>query len=376
MPEVSERRQAAPQASTYADVIVELTQNTFRHLLPTILLGGLGLAGTTALLARHYHDRWLWLFTAVIAVLAAARGLIVISFQLGGAKKVSLQSAERWQLLNALAIFAFCCAMAACTLYSFRSHDSTAWTLCTLGTFMLCAGLSTRVGLHPRLLQASGLVMLLALALAVVSSPDPLARFGILLICLFAFAYYQSVQSKFDTVVDQIRSRRSLSLLPATDPLTGLASRHNFEATLATTCQMEAPFAILFIDIDRLSAVNAAQGRAVGDVLLQRVGVRLKNSIRRGDVVARIDGDEFAILQVQGASQQSAESLARRITRAVATPFEIDGHNVVITTTITIRLSTSDDKSPLDLFDKTHHARYAAPPPDPITAPRIRSSQF
>lgn len=362
MAKVSERRRILPQSSAYADVAVELTRATFRGLLPTVLTTGVGLAGTTALLAIHYRDRWLWVFTALIALLAALRAGVVIAFARAPRTTGTLRGVERWQMLSGTLLLAYCVSMAGCTLYSFRAHDSTAWTLCTLGTFLLCAGMAARVGLYPRLVQASGLAMLASLALAVVSSSEPLARVGILLICLFGYAYFQSVQSRFDSTVDAIRARRTLSLLSSQDPLTGLVNRQHFEATLATTCVLEAPFAILFIGVDDFERVQATHGRAVSDVLLQRVGNRLKNSVRRGDVVARVGEDEFAILQIHGASRLSAESLSRRIFRAIATPFEIEGESIMVSASIAIRLSTPQDKDARALMEPGDPAVYAAQP--------------
>jgi diguanylate cyclase (GGDEF)-like protein len=363
MAEDSERRRNLPRTATHADVAVELTQMTFRGLMGTMLATGIGLAGTTALLASHYHDRWLWAFTALIALLAAARAGVAIAYRKMPVAAATLQGAKRWQMLNASLLLAYSLSMAGCTLYSFREHDSTAWTLCTLGTFMLCAGMAARVGLYPRLVQASGLAMLGALALAVVTSTEPLARVGILLICLFGYAYFQSVQNRFELAVDAIRNKRTLSLLSSQDALTGLANRRHFEATLATTCVLESPFAILFIEVESFSRVVATHGRAVGDVLLQRVGNRLKNSVRRGDVVARVGEEDFAILQVHGASQQSAESLSRRIFRAIATPFEIEGESVVVSARIGIRLSTAADRDVKGLMERGHPAIYTAEAP-------------
>jgi diguanylate cyclase (GGDEF)-like protein len=367
MAKVPERRRSLPLADRHADVVVELTQMTVRHLLPIILLTGAGLAGATALLSRRYHDRWMWYFTILLIVLTVGRAVLVLYSGPAhrGSSALTLRKAVQWQLHFALGTLVFCLAVAACTWYSFRSHDATAWTLCTIGTFMICAGLAARVSLYPRLIQASGLMMLLVLAIAVLGAHDPIIRVGLLLICLFAYAFVQSVQNRFDYVVDHIRIRRTLSLLADHDQLTGLVNRRHFEAALATTCRMETPFAILFIDIEQLRHVNEAHGRAVGDTLLQRVGVRLKNSVRRGDLVARIGGDEFAILQVEGASHLSAESLARRINRAVATPFEIEGQQILINTCIHIRVSTPEDKDPHALLDMSHQAIYQAQNPGP-----------
>ena len=359
MAEARERRQKVHRSSLYADVIVELTQLTFQNLLPTVILTSVGLVGTTALLAAHYHDRWLWLAAVLMLLFAGFRAGVVVAFS--RAKKVlTLRSAYIWQLTYAAATFGYCCAMALSTYYNFHKHDSTAWTLCTIGTFMICAGLSGRIGLHPRIVQASGLVLLVALALSILASPEPLAKLGLVLIALFGYTYYQSVQSKFEIMVEQMRSRRTLSLLADHDPLTGLSNRRHFEASLSTICLAETPFAILFIDLDRFKAVNDTYGHAAGDTLLQRVGVRLRGSVRRGDLVARIGGDEFAILQMANASPQAAESLARRINRAIATPFEIDGHEVRIVTSIGIRLSTPQDKDPQLLLSEADGALYRA----------------
>jgi diguanylate cyclase (GGDEF)-like protein len=384
MAKTPERRKLTPQASAYADAVVELTQMTFDRLLPAVLLTGMGLPLTTALLAAHYGDTWLWVFTALIAGLALVRVGTTLAFsaRFSGihAGKLNRRSALRWQVINSASILCYCLAMAGCTLFSFWAHDgsstsggpahnSAAQTLCMLGTLMICAGLASRVGLYPRVLQAGGLLMLLALAIALLSAPDPLVRAGVLLILLFGYAYFQSVQNRFDAAIDQIRSRRTLGLLSNHDTLTGLFNRRHFEAVLATTCLLEEPFAILFIDIEGLAEVNQEHGRAVGDILIQRVGVRLKNSVRRGDVVARVGGDEFSILQVQGASDLSAQSLSRRIHRAIAAPFEIDGRNVMVSASVFIRLSTPGDKDPHLLLDRTNESIYAAEAPQAHAAP-------
>jgi diguanylate cyclase (GGDEF)-like protein len=349
MPNVPERRQQKHQTSIYADVIVELTQMTFRGLLPTVLLTGAGLVGTITLLAWHYQDRWLYATAALLFFFASLRAAFVATFNLQAKKPLTLRAAYRWQTIYATVTLGYCFAMALSTLYNFHFHDSTAWTLCTIGTFMICAGLSARTGLHPRILQVSGLILLLALAIAVILSRDPLARVGLILIGLFGLSYYQAVQTKFDIIVEQMRSRRTLSLLSDHDPLTGLSNRRHFEASLATLLLAEASFAILFISLEHFKEVNDTYGPTVGDVVLQRVGVRLKASVRRGDLVARLDGDEFAILQMAEASRQAAESLARRINRAIETTFEVEGNHIQISTHIGIRLSTPEDRGGLSL---------------------------
>ena len=358
MPEVRERRQTVDRSSQYADVLVELTQMTFRGLLPTVVISGLALVATSFLLAWHYHDGWLWVLAIFLLVCASLRVGCVAAFRFNTGQLLTLRSASQWQNVYSAVTLGYCVAMAALTLYSFRYHDSTSWTLCTIGTFMICAGLSGRVGLAPRVLQASGLLLLLALAVAILLSEEPLARVGLMLVVYFGITFYQSIQSKFDATVEQMRSRRALRMLADHDPLTGLSNRRHFEASLEAVLNAETPFAILFVDLDRFKNVNDTYGHNVGDVLLQRVGVRLKGSVRHGDLVARMGGDEFAILQMANASQQAAESLARRINRAVAATFEIDGHVVQVGTSVGIRLSTPADRDAQTVLSKADGALY------------------
>ena len=358
MPEVPERRKHVKRSSLFADVLVELTQTTFRNLLPSVVTSGVALVVTFVLLAAHYQDRWLWVLASVMFVFSLLRVACVFAYKSQRTRALTLRDAHSWQMTYAGITLGYCGAMAAATLYNFRFHDSTAWTLTTIGTFMICAGLTSRVGLRPRILQACGLILLLALALAILLSGEPLARVGLLLVVYFGITFYQTVQTKFDTAVEQMRSRRTLRLLADHDPLTGLSNRRHFEAALTSVLDAETPFAILFIDLDRFKSVNDTYGHSVGDVLLQRVGVRLKGSVRHGDLVARLGGDEFAILQMAGASQQAAESLARRINRAVAATFEIDGNLVQVGTSVGIRLSTKDDHDAKTVLSKADGALY------------------
>jgi len=356
MSKAPERRHRNHRQSIYADVIVELTQMTFRGLLPTVLVTGAGLFGTIGFLAWYYRDPQLYAAAALLLVCTTLRAAAIAVFN-RSSRPLTLRAAFRWQGLYAALTFGYCAAMALSTLESFRFHGPTAWVLNILGCFLLCGGFSARTGLHPRILQISGLILLLALAVALILSRDSLARTGLLLILLFSITYCHSVQSKFDIIVEQMRSRRTLSLLTDHDPLTGLFNRRHFEASLATLLLAETPFAILFIDLQRFKAVNDNYSHAVGDVILQRVGIRLKASVRRGDLVARLDGDEFAILQMADASLQAAESLARRISRAIEATFEVEGNQIQIGSNVGIRLSDSDQDAQA-LLDKADAALY------------------
>jgi diguanylate cyclase (GGDEF)-like protein len=96
-----------------------------------------------------------------------------------------------------------------------------------------------------------------------------------------------------------------------TDPLTGLPNRRAFEALLAKR-PGRSNFAIVALDLDGLKRVNDSLGHAAGDALLMRVAEVVGRALRRGDVLARIGGDEFAVLLLD-TNEQEARSVADRI---------------------------------------------------------------
>jgi len=120
------------------------------------------------------------------------------------------------------------------------------------------------------------------------------------------------------------------------DGLTGLANRNLFkeriEEALARYRRFDACFAVLLLDLDKFKAVNDALGHQSGDTLLKEVAGRIETEIREVDTAARIGGDEFALIVMpgKGALQDGAATLAGRLVKAIAAPYEIDGHPVVI----------------------------------------------
>jgi len=347
-----------PEPTGYDDIQIELTHLIFRNLLAPVLLGGTGLVGTDMLLAHHYGDPWLMKLAWVTLGIAAARLGVAGSFLLRRMRQLTLATARQWQLLYGIVTAFYCVSLAVATIYNFRFHDEVAWGLCTIGTFSICAGLSARTGMRPWALQAYGIVMLGALAFAVLQSQETLARAGSLLIVLYTLSHCESVQTRFAILVEQLRTKIQLRELALRDPLTGLANRRRFEERLIETCNHHAPFAILFIDLDRFKQVNDTHGHAIGDRLLEQVALRLQQSVRKTDLVARLGGDEFAILHIQEPTTIPAEQLAERINLAIAKPFDIAGHRIRIGASIGIRLSTPEESDPHRLLQKADEALY------------------
>jgi diguanylate cyclase (GGDEF)-like protein len=123
------------------------------------------------------------------------------------------------------------------------------------------------------------------------------------------------------------------------DALTGLPNRLLLsEHTMGLTRRGDG-VVVLCLNLDRFKAVNDVLGHAVGDALLCAVTERLRQCVRKTDLVVRLGGDEFAIVQDTANQPQEATSLARRLVDLVARPFEIDNHEIVIGVSIGISLA-------------------------------------
>ena len=115
----------------------------------------------------------------------------------------------------------------------------------------------------------------------------------------------------------------------ATDPLTGLPNRRSFFQRLERELagRDEAPLSVAIVDANGLKALNDSFGHAAGDEALVRVGAILQEGVRDGDLVARIGGDEFAVLFV-GAPILTAERIVRRLAERIANSTLGVGHRL------------------------------------------------
>ena len=121
------------------------------------------------------------------------------------------------------------------------------------------------------------------------------------------------------------------------DPLTGLANRALFTDRVQHALVVRSgDAAVLFLDLDDFKAVNDGLGHVAGDTLLRAVGVRLRASLSPTHTVARMGGDEFAILVERADAAAAALDAAERITAALQTPFDVDGREVFVTASVGI----------------------------------------
>jgi diguanylate cyclase (GGDEF)-like protein len=118
--------------------------------------------------------------------------------------------------------------------------------------------------------------------------------------------------------------------------------------------------AALLLDLDHFKNVNDTLGHPCGDRLLEMAAERLSSVTRDTDTVARMGGDEFAILQMAISQPSDATALALRVIDAIGAPYLIDGHQVVIGTSVGIAVGPTDGTSPEDLLRNADLALYRA----------------
>ncbi|MHB8293332.1 MAG: GGDEF domain-containing protein [Acidimicrobiales bacterium] len=147
------------------------------------------------------------------------------------------------------------------------------------------------------------------------------------------------------------------------DSLTGLLNRRSFDATLEEFCsrslRYEWPFLLALIDLDRFKELNDRLGHAGGDSALAFVGAELNQSVRTGDVAARIGGDEFALIVTNGAPDKVGR-LLERLSKAVSSSL---GHEVGFSTGVAVAPREGTDPTLLfkladrRLYEDKHRGR-------------------
>ena len=148
------------------------------------------------------------------------------------------------------------------------------------------------------------------------------------------------------------------------DGLTGLANRTLLNERLLHAFMLaeraNEQVALLCLDLDRFKAVNDTLGHAAGDMLLRQVAERLRGAVRASDTVARTGGDEFLIIQVGNSEPHAVSMLAARVIEAISAPYDLDGQQASIGTSIGIAIYPQDALGSADLLKRADVALYRA----------------
>lgn len=167
----------------------------------------------------------------------------------------------------------------------------------------------------------------------------------------------------FEDITERRRTEAQIAHMARHDALTGLGNRALFRDEIIRALirvNRGEKIGVLCLDLDRFKFVNDTLGHPVGDALLEMVADRLRSCVREVDTVVRLGGDEFAIIAIDASQPDGAVALAERVIDAISTPYEIDGQQLNIGTSIGIAIAPSDGKDSDRLLKAADLALYRA----------------
>ena len=166
-----------------------------------------------------------------------------------------------------------------------------------------------------------------------------------------------------EDITEEKRAEGRLAHAACVDALTGLPNRNVFCEQLEQELkrvQRGERLAVLYLDLDYLKQVNDTLGYPAGDKLLMDVADRLRGCVRDIDLVCRLSGDEFAIIQKLLDQPSDAAALAMRVRDAIREPFDLDGHQVTVDISVGISIAPNDATKLDELMKSADIALYEA----------------
>ncbi|HYI19245.1 MAG TPA: EAL domain-containing protein, partial [Solirubrobacteraceae bacterium] len=172
--------------------------------------------------------------------------------------------------------------------------------------------------------------------------------------------------SSGEDVTERLAAEQQITYLAYHDPLTGLANQallaEHLKLALARSLRTGAGVALLHLDVDNFKLVNDSLGHRAGDELLCRLAVRLQESIRATDMLARTGGDNFLLLlaDLHDDAQRAAERVAMQVAACLAEPFEVAGAEFQISASTGIAAAPRDARDAEALLAHADSAMYQA----------------
>jgi len=198
---------------------------------------------------------------------------------------------------------------------------------------------------------------------------DPEVRGALCAVAREGFAaeelnFLDAVAAVLSAGLKRLASEERLAYLAQFDSLTGLPNRgllaDRFAQMIEQARRRGLILSVLFVDLDDFKSVNDTLGHAAGDELPKEAARRLSDAVRQGDTVARISGDEFALVLADLSRQEDAALVAQKIVEQLAAPFQIAGHEVLVTASVGIASYPADGHDAESLLGAADAAMYRA----------------
>jgi diguanylate cyclase (GGDEF)-like protein len=166
-----------------------------------------------------------------------------------------------------------------------------------------------------------------------------------------------------EDITERTRAEEKIRHMARHDSLSGLPNRAAFRDEMEQALKRVRRgqmIAVMCLDLDHFKNVNDTLGHVLGDKLLCAAANRLKDVVRETDMIARLGGDEFAVLQTSVEKPEAAGSLAQRIITAINQPYDLDGHQVVVSTSVGVAIAPHDGNTTEALLRNADMALYRA----------------
>lgn len=174
----------------------------------------------------------------------------------------------------------------------------------------------------------------------------------------------QTISSQIGQFIARKQAERDLQFVANHDALTGLLNRVMFsqrlQQALAQAQRHKRQIAVLFIDLDGFKFINDTLGHDTGDALLVEIAGRLRDSLREGDTIGRMGGDEFVVLIEESSGPGQIMEVARKLLETLARPFMMHGKDLQVTASIGIAVHNQGGRDAQTLIKNADIAMYRA----------------
>ncbi|MCG2641723.1 diguanylate cyclase [Bradyrhizobium sp. CCBAU 11434] len=348
-----ESGRASISDAVYMEVITGLHGTTVPNILAAACLAMVG-----AITTYETGDMVTAGLTVAGVLVAIVRLVEIFAFRRRLARSPQLGRAEggRWERRYVAGTVVTALILGLFAARSIVLGDALCCVMAVGIGFGFGAGVVARLALRP-VAALLDLVAIAAPAAIVIFMQPDLRHVGLgLLILMYVAASFEMVRLSFNASINQITLKRQFEQLSRIDPMTGLANR-SVLATDLPAMLAAGTIAVHTLDLDRFKEANDRFGHPVGDALLKQVAGRLRAIAATDDLVVRMGGDEFVLVQ---RAATDAEATAQRIVRSISLPYDIDGQTVELGASVGVAVAPGDGRTAEALLSRSDKALYRA----------------
>ncbi|QDF36601.1 GGDEF domain-containing protein [Bradyrhizobium symbiodeficiens] len=348
-----ESGRASISDAVYLEVIGGLHGTTMPNILAAVCLAMVG-----AITTYETGDMVTAILTVAGVVVAIVRLFEILAFRRRFARSPQLDRAEAatWERRYIAGTVATALVLGVFAARSIMLGDALCSVMAIGIGFGFGAGVVARLALRP----VAALLDLVAIAgpTAIVTFMQPdLRHVGLgLLILMYVVASFEMVRLSFNASISQITLKRKFEQLARSDSMTGLSNRSVLAADLPLMLSA-GMVAVHTLDLDRFKEANDRFGHPAGDALLRQVAGRLKALATQDDLLIRMGGDEFVLVQRAAAD---AEAMAERIVQSISAPYDVDGQVIELGVSVGVAVAPDDGRTAEALLSRSDKALYRA----------------